>query len=68
MSGTTRPQRNANSERTSPNCADIGSSWWMDTVCAIVVNELVFKNVLYSREGYIGASMVDRMDDLIIYG
>ena len=39
----------------------------MDTVCTIVVNELVFKSVLYSREGYIGASMVDRMDDLIIY-
>ena len=36
-------------------------------MCIIVVNELVFKCVLYSREGYIGASMVDRMDDLIIY-
>ena len=39
----------------------------MDTVCTILVNELVSKIVLYSRKGYIGASMVDRMDDLIIY-
>ena len=39
----------------------------MDTVCTIMVNEPVFKSVLNSREGYIGAIMVDRMDDLIIY-
>ena len=59
MAGTTRSQGNSNLERPGPNCADIGSSRRMDTVCIIVVNELVFKRVLYSREGYIGASMVD---------
>ena len=68
MAGTAGLQRNANLERPGPHCADIGSSQRMDTVCTIVVNELVFKSVLYSREGYIGASKVDRMDDLIIYG
>ena len=42
MTGTAGSQRNANLERPGPHCADIGSSQRMDTVCTIVVNELVF--------------------------